>query len=569
VSRVTPFGDAGWLVEVDGVRAAHQVATAIEEAVIEGVAPAGVLGVTVGYGSVVVTVDPAVDPAVDPERWLGGLVGGAVPTTGLPGDGASAEHPERPVAATVEIPVTFDGADLGEVASLLGLGTAEVVGLLTGVDLEVAFLGFAPGFPYLVGLPGPLAGLSRRTTPRVSVPAGSVAVAGGFAAVYPRSTPGGWNLLGRTGLTLFDPDTPPYARLRAGDTVRFILTDVPPPPRRRGNPPGAVDGNRRRVLTAGGPRSLRVLEPGLFTLVQDAGRPSLSAVGVPVAGPADPVAMTLANRLVGNPDGAAALEVTARGPSLEVLGQLHLAVVGAGAAAVELRVDGRTAPADAVVPVTSGQVVSVGALRSGLRAYLAVAGGLETPTVAGSRSSDVLSGLGPGALREGDRLGIGAPGRPHGHLVPTDEPPVGSTPIRVLAGPTPFDPAGDEFRKLLATAWQAGPDVNRIGVRLHAEGVRLSSPPRGIPSTGMRNGAIQVPPDGRPIVLLPDHATVGGYPVVATVITADLGRLGQVRGGDAVRFEEVTLDEARTHLVTLTRTMAQRVTGWFPTASGT
>ncbi len=570
MSRVTPFGDAGWLVEVDGVRAAHRVAAAVEEAVIEGVAPDGVLGVTVGYGSVVVAVDPAaagfVDAASDPERWLETLADAAAPPAG-PSGGRRSASPAPPGRPTVEIPIAFDGADLDEVASLLGIGTEDVVDLLTGVDLEAAFLGFAPGFPYLVGLPGPLAGLPRRATPRMSVPAGSVAVAGGFAAVYPRSTPGGWNLLGRTGMVLFDPEVPPYARLRAGDTVRFTV-GAPPPPAPRQGPPTEARGGGRPLLDAAGPRSLRVLEPGLFTLVQDAGRPSLSTVGVPAAGPADPVAMTLANRLVGNPDGAAALEVTARGPTLEVLGQLHLAVVGAGTGAVELRVDGRTAPSDAVVPVAAGQVVTVGAVRTGLRAYLAVAGGIETPTVAGSRASDVLSGLGPGALREGDRLGVGLPGRPRGLLMPSGGPPAGSAPIRVLAGPTPFEGAGDELRKLLATAWEAGPDADRIGVRLRAGDVRIGSPPGGIPSTGMRTGAIQVPPDGRPIVLLPDHATVGGYPVIATVVTADLGRLGHVRVGDVVRFEEVTLGEARALLVAQARAMARRVTGWFPTASG-
>ena len=333
--------------------------------------------------------------------------------------------------------------------------------------------------------------------------------------------------------------------------------------------PGSPRGVRRPPLTAGGRRTLRVLDPGLFTLVQDAGRPSLSAVGVPAAGPADPVAMALANRLVGNPDGAAALEVTARGPILEVGADIHLAVVGAGTEAVDLRLDGRPAPTDAVVPVRAGQVVAVGAVRSGLRAYLAVAGGLQTPVVAGSQSSDVLSGLGNGPLMEEDRLGVGEPGRPHGLLRPTDDAAASGVPIRILAGPTAFDEARNELKKLVAAAWEVGADSNRIGVRLRSADAALRPPSSGIPSTGMLTGAIQVPPDGAPIVLLPDHATVGGYPVIATVITADLGRLGQLRSGDVVHFEQISLAGARAARIEQQRAMTHRVSGWFPTDSGT
>ena len=573
MSRVVPFGDGGWLVDVmdvmgvGDVGVAHRVADAIEEAVRDATAPDGVLGVTIGYGSVVVAVDATVDPGSDPEAWLAGLAG----LTGLAGDAAAASDAGVGVGrsgrrsartSVVEIPVVFDGDDLDEVAADLGRSIGDVVDLLTGVDLEVAFLGFAPGFPYLVGLPGPLAGLSRRATPRVSVPAGSVAVAGGYAAVYPRSTPGGWNLLGRTGMTLFDPQVPPYARLRAGDTVRFRAADVPLTP---GDPVAA----RRPPLTAEGHRWLRVLDPGLFTLVQDVGRPSLGTVGVPVAGPADPVAMTLANRLVGNPDGSATLEVTARGPSLAFGADLHLAVVGASAGAVDLRVDDRPAPTDAVVPVRAGQVVTVGAVRSGLRAYVALAGGLQTPQVVGSKSSDVLSGLGTGPLVIGDHLGVGMPGRPHGLLTSAHDALASGDPIRVLAGPTVFDEAGRELGALVASAWEVGADSNRIGVRLRCTDTLLHPPLAGIPSTGMLTGAIQVPPDGAPIVLLPDHATVGGYPVIATVITADLGRLGQLRSGDVVHFEQVSSATARTARIEQERAMTHRIKGWFPTESGT
>ena len=280
--------------------------------------------------------------------------------------------------------------------------------------------------------------------------------------------------------------------------------------------------------------------------------------------------MTLANRLMGNTDDAAALEVTARGPRLEVGADIHLAVVGAGPGAVELWLDGRPVPTDAVVPVAAGQVVTVGTVRSGLRAYVAVAGGLVSPSVAGSQSTDVLCGLGPGPLVTGDRLGIGTLQRPHGFLAPATDPSIGSRPVARGGGADPLRPrrrgapAG-----AAATPWEVGQDANRIGLRLRAVGTTLVLLPDGIPSTGMLTGAIQVPPDGQPIVLLPDHATVGGYPVIATVITADLGRLGQIPAGDVVHFEVGDpLPGPRTEDRAASVNGESGERAWFPTDSG-
>ena len=335
---------------------------------------------------------------------------------------------------------------------------------LCGTDLEVAFLGFAPGFPYLVGLPAELASIPRRSSPRPSVPAGSVAVAGGYASVYPQSTPGGWMLLGRTSLPLFDRGRPPYALLRPGDTVRFTEADRsgPPDPFRT----EAVAPGTRLPLENRGSRFIEVLEPGLLSLVEDQGRCSSAALGVPGAGPADPEAMRLANRLMGNPDGAAAIELTARGPTLRFHGDTWVTVVGATAGAVDILVDGRRAHSGVVVPVADGQVVSVGRIRSGLRAYLAVSGGVDTPREIGSRSSDVLCGLGPGPLRAGDRLDLGSPARPRGRLsfpavAPEDG---GPRPLRVLAGPHRLAP--DHYRELCSRPWTVGEASNRIGIRL-------------------------------------------------------------------------------------------------------
>ncbi|HEY5098292.1 MAG TPA: carboxyltransferase domain-containing protein [Acidimicrobiales bacterium] len=555
---MTPFGDAALLVEVDDVAAAHRLADGLEGE--RGGGPAALGESVVGFGNVVVLLEPGRERPEVVEGWLRDLAR-RIPDRS--GDAAAGDQGRR-----VVIPAAFEGPDLGEVAAGLGTTPHAVVEALTGAALEVAFVGFSPGFPYLVGLPPTLASVPRRATPRPSVPAGSVAVGGGFASVYPQSTPGGWMLLGRTSLRLFDPHRPPYSLLRAGDAVRFTV---------EGRAPDGPTGTRRPPLVNRGDRFAEILRPGVLSLIQDRGRRSVAGQGVPRAGPADPEAMGLANRLAGNPDGAAAVEVTAAGPSLRFTGGAHVTVVGVGPEAVEVLVDGRPVGSGAVVPVVDGQVVSVGRVRDGLRAYLAVAGGFDTPLEVGSRASDLLCGLGPGPLRAGDRLGLGPPSRPLGLLSPPRVPfGSGRRPVlRVIPGPHLVP--SDRWSRLLSRPWTVGAASNRVGLRLEADGDR-STAARGepatdrgaaIPSTGMVTGAVQIPPDGNPIVLMPDHATVGGYPVACCVISADLPILGQLRPGDTVDFAPVDRREALDARDRWERSMAERVSGWFPTAVGT
>ncbi len=576
IRSVTPFGEAALLVDLGDLAAAHRLAALVDRERDTGDAPASVRQSVVGHGTVVVHLHPGGDGPEEVTAWLGTLDTGD-------GGTQAARAPAGSAATRVVIPVTFDGPDLTAVAAALSTTEQAVAASLCGVDLEVAFLGFAPGFPYLVGLPPELAAIPRHPSPRPSVPAGSVAVAGGYASVYPQSTPGGWMLLGRTALPLFDRGRPPYALLRPGDAVRFAATDGA-----GGQGPPATGGVATRPLLENrGRRCLEVLEPGLLSLVEDQGRHSSAALGVPVAGPADPEALRLANRLMGNPDDAAAIELTAVGPTLRLHGDGWVTVVGATAGAVDLALDGRPVDSGAVVPVADGQVVSIGRIRSGLRAYLAVSGGIDTPREIGSRSSDVLCGLGPGPLRIGDRLDVGPPRRPRGRLSFPVIPPGDGRPreLRVLAGPHGLAP--DRYERLGARSWVVGGASNRIGVRLMAApsdpdptagvpgpvGPGPSSDRRialaTIPSTGMITGAVQVPPDGNPIVLMPDHATVGGYPVACCVITADLPVLGQLRPGDTVRLTTVDPATAREAWTRWEASLHGRVSGWFPTATGT
>jgi KipI family sensor histidine kinase inhibitor len=445
----------------------------------------------------------------------------------------------------IEIPVEFDGPDLEEVATSAGMSVRQVIEALCGARLRVAYLGFAPGFAYVTGLPGPLANLARRKSPRTSVPAGSVAIAGGYLGIYPQASPGGWNLVGRTDTPMFDPEAPPYSTLRPGDVVKLSPTvglgEVRPP---------AMPSKRPR---SDSPRRIEVLEPGALTTLQDLGRVGVAYLGVPSAGPADSDSMRLANVVAGNPQGRGVLETTLSGPTLRFCSEAHAVCVGAGA-----ELNGRAVEPGVVFEVPAGGVLRIAAT-SELRGYLAVSGGIKGPELFGSVSSDLLCGLGPGPLRAGDELDLGEPGRPRGYAPALSRNPT----VRLLPGPEAVDT--DSLARWIREPFAVSPDSNRIGVRLTgSRPVELLAPPRG--SYGMVPGAVQIPPSGEPIVLLCDHATMGGYPVVATVISADIGEVAQLRPGDEVYFELVDLEEAIEARHALDRQIERAPTGIFPAA---
>jgi biotin-dependent carboxylase-like uncharacterized protein len=313
-----------------------------------------------------------------------------------------------------------------------------------------------------------------------------------------------------------------------------------------------------------------VEEAGLLTMVQDAGRASLAHLGVPGAGPFDPLAHALANRLVGNTWAAPALEVTARGPVLRSTAVTYVAVVGADP---EVTVDGREVAAGHVVPLAVGQRLAVGAVRAGLRCTVAVAGGLAVPGVLGSCSTDLLSGLGPGPLAAGDVLGSGDPGPMGDHLgpgAPGGAARRGPWVLRVLPGPHGRWFAPDAFERLSGARFVVDAASDRIGIRLTPAdgGPGVARREGELDSQGMVTGAVQVPPDGRPVVLGPDHATVGGYPVVAVVAGCDRWLLGQCRPGDEVELAPVAAEEAATALDALRRAAAVAVVGRYPSVPG-
>jgi antagonist of KipI len=300
---------------------------------------------------------------------------------------------------------------------------------------------------------------------------------------------------------------------------------------------------------------LEVIEPGALTTVQDRGRIGWARYGIPESGPMDRLAFAAANRLVGNGSEVAALEITLSGPYLRTTADTLIAVCGAD---FDLWVDRVAAPGWHSVFARAGSFIRFGQLQAGARAYFAVAGGIVVPSFLGSGSTYLpggFGGLGGRALRIGDRLETGNDplGRsPHqlwsdaGQRWPKARRPDYSDhpELRILLGPQEGYFAAEVVQSFLAAAYVVSPESDRMGSRLAGLVVRHRGP-TGIVSDGVIAGTIQIPPDGRPIVMMVDHQTTGGYPKIGTVIQADLPLLAQCLPGDTVRFRAVTLAEAR------------------------
>ncbi|MEU8438671.1 biotin-dependent carboxyltransferase family protein [Streptomyces sp. NPDC029216] len=282
---------------------------------------------------------------------------------------------------------------------------------------------------------------------------------------------------------------------------------------------------------------LLVVRAGVLTTVQDLGRPGYAHLGVPRSGALDTGAHALANRLVGNPAGAATLETTLDGVRLRALAPVTVAVTGAPCA---VRVSGRPAAWGAPVWLPAGAELDVGRAESGLRGYVAVRGGFAVPAVLGSRSTDLLSGLGPPVLSDGTVLEVGAAGP--SPVAAADAVGVPGPPVAELVLPLRLGPRADWFTSasvaaLLSSAYRVSPASNRIGLRTEGGPGLVRARGGELPSEGMVLGAVQVPPDGLPVVFLADHPVTGGYPVVGVVGPgAALDAAAQARPGVAVRF---------------------------------
>lgn len=280
--------------------------------------------------------------------------------------------------------------------------------------------------------------------------------------------------------------------------------------------------------------TLEILHTGPLALIEDLGRTGQSHLGVTSSGAADRRSHTLANRLVANPDDRATVEVTMGGLMARVHGaDTEIAITGAD---TDPRVNGKLFGTNSICHVRAGDVIALGAPYAGLRSYLAVRGGIDVEPVLGSRSYDVMSAIGPRPLQRGDMLRIGA----HTDEYPeVDQAPVAAieeqlVDLRVLPGPR--DDWFADPDALVHTVWMASDRSDRVGMRLTGTPMRYRWPDRQLPSEGATRGAIQVPPNGQPVILGPDHPVTGGYPVAGVIIDADIDKVAQIRPGQPVRL---------------------------------
>jgi KipI family sensor histidine kinase inhibitor len=454
------------------------------------------------------------DPAHLTRKRLSGWIASASAREGGP------TAPRR----VLRLPVAYGGPDLSELASRAAMPPEEFARRHAEAEYRVAFIGFAPGFAYLTGLP-PELHAARLRSPRIRVPAGSVAIGGSYTGIYPASSPGGWRLIGQTTVRLFDPDADPPALLRAGDRVRFEavrLSELP-------------DVAVRARPASGGRPIFRATKPGLATTIQGGPGYGLGSSGVPAGGAMDRDALARANALVGNAAGEAGLEMGLVGPELEVLAECVVAIAGADFAA---EWNGQPVARGVAWPMATGDRLRLPRARAGARAYLAVEGGLESPGRHGPPAS---------RLAAGEILTAGVRPPPPGknrRSEPSREPSIGDElRLRVTLGLEAGHFAPSELDLLFAEPWRVSAESDRRGLRL--EGPPLSHRDASeIPPSGTVAGSIQVPGNGLPIVLGPDGPVTGGYPRIATVIGADLCLLGQAGPGAVLRFAPVSIEQA-------------------------
>ncbi|MEJ7138462.1 5-oxoprolinase/urea amidolyase family protein [Amphibiibacter pelophylacis] len=454
-------------------------------------------------------------------------------------------HTERP-GELVEIPVRYSGEDLAEVAQMLGLSPDEVIQRHTASLYTAAFVGFAPGFAYLSGGDA-VFDVPRRKTPRTHVPAGAVALASTFCGVYPKVSPGGWQIIGQTDVPMWDLAREVPALVQPGSRVRFVEQGASPAlPRPQAAAAVHPEPKGPTKIPAQGP-ALVVRQTGLLALFQDLGRPGQAGQGVSASGAMDRAALRAANRLVGNPPGAACIELAYGGFEVESRGDTVVALTGADVPLTLISAAGPRWPLSSHAPLAlaDGDRLQVGPPRAGMRSYLALRGGFAVEPVLGSCGTDVLAGIGPAPLAVGDVLGVGALAQgvvgAAGSPV-ADLPAAGDTvTLDVVLGPRTDWLVPQAVELLRAQAWQVTPQSNRVGLRLQGNTPLAHATPRELPSEGTSCGAIQVPPSGQPVLFLADHPMTGGYPVIGAVAPYHLDLAGQIPVGAFVRFHPVSV----------------------------
>lgn len=513
--RFLPAGEGAVLVELPDLRKTLSLLDGLR-----ALRPAGVIDLVPAARTLMVCFDPQI---VD-RAALASIVAGIdlSPRTRCSGE-------------TFEIPVTYDGEDLGDVAAILGLSIEDVIRRHTAATYTVAFTGFAPGFAYMT-CDDPVFDVPRRKSPRVRVPAGSVALGGKFCGIYPSESPGGWQLLGHTDETMWDTARARAALLAPGDCVRF----------RNAGKRAVKRAPRKTEAMAHAAVGLLVTRSDRPALYQDLGRPGHADQGVGESGALDRTGLMEANLCVGNPETTPALEVTFGGFALTADRSVTLAVAGAPAALAIRRSDGKRqwAPFARAVALDAGDELMLETPSAGMRSYIALRGGFYVARVLGSASADTLAKVGPAPVTQGERL------------VPANAPAadMAPSPLRLRKLPRPGDvivldvvlgPRTDWFTDesvalLFAQDWKVTAESSRVGMRLAGARALEKCTTAELPSEATALGSIQVPHSGQPVLFLADHPLTGGYPVIGVVARHHLDLCGQCPGGTIIRFKPAT-----------------------------
>lgn len=494
----------------------------------------GIVDLVPSYTSIVISIDPEATDIEDVSSFTRSLWSPL-------DDGSSQQELE---GRRVEIPIVYGGEagpDLPQVSQATGLSPDEVIRRHSEAEYMVAAIGFTPGYAFLLGLPPELA-VPRRNTPRVRVPAGSLGIGGAQTGIYSLPTPGGWSLIGRTPWVLFDPRGDSDTELQTGDRVRF-------------KPVESADFSRLAALgnqSSNAPdfrRDLEIVEPGVQATIQDLGRLGEGHLGIAPNGGLDRSALIAGNRLLDNPDGSAAIEWTLLPPKISFHIHTRLVVTGADP---DWRLNDTSITIGEITDIKPGDNLQaqVRGNLTGARGYICIAGGIDVPMVHGSRSLDAVAGFGGGfgrPLQRGDSIPVGTPQQRVGssgsvRFGSAQSPSI--DPFRILRGPQADRFDADAWSAFLSESFTVDTQSNRMGARLVGP-VIAPRESANIISEPIVTGAIQITGGGQPIVMLPGRATIGGYPKIATVIEADHDRLGQLAPGTAVRFKEISANEAR------------------------
>ena len=451
------------------------------------------------------------------------------------------------------------GLDLPAIAKACKLSIEEAVRLHKESLYTADILGFMPGFAYFGGL-NPKLRLSRLTSPRPAVPKGSVAIAELQTAIYPRVTPGGWNIIGRSPNKLFDIDKNPPGLFMAGDQMQIAEISLDEFHRLdKANTSKEVirslDKNKSAAF-------IEVLQAGTFSTIQDEPRSGFSHWAVGPGGTCDIASLHLANALVGNSPEMAAIEMTSSGPSLLFHEATCIAWVGANCEGI---VNNQHIPGNRPVWIPKGAILQFSPLNPGFRSLLAIGGGLDLPETLGRFGSHISADIGPRRLEKGDHLTLlnpkvplkssflkslyienDLPAYPKWHIRSPFLPSHLITQIRCLAGPHLSFLGAKERELFWSTIWTVSNQSNRMGVRLQgAFKVKKDLP--HIPSQAIAFGTVQFPPSHEPIIMLAEHQTTGGYPRLAEVIDSDLMKLAQAKPGSKLQLQLIDLEEADTY----------------------